>query len=151
AVSIKTPLGYATVFGSDAGISRLSLGELFVEAGDVPEVLKRAEKLLCSYFNGEKVDFSEIPLLLEGTPFQKRVWNALREVPYGEVRTYKWLAHRVGCGSSRAVGRALFANPVPIIVPCHRIVRKDGNIGGFSAGIRWKRYLLELEGWRPNP
>ncbi len=146
-VSLKTPLGYVVIFGDEAGICEIRLGGLPVESRRVPDVLQKAYDLLSLYFEGKKVDFSDVPLIVRGTPFQKRVWNALKNLPYGELKTYKWLADRIGCRSPRAVGRALAANRIPVVIPCHRIVKKDGSLGGFSAGVKWKRFLLELEGW----
>lgn len=146
AVSVETPLGYVVVFGDDRCVLSVRLGVLPVHSKDVPPFLLNVKEMLEAYFTGEKVDFNKIPVRLAGTDFQKRVWVALRKIPYGNVQTYKWLADSIGCPSPRAVGRALSANKIPIIVPCHRIVKKDGTLGGFSSGLKWKRYLLELEG-----
>jgi O-6-methylguanine DNA methyltransferase len=89
--------------------------------------------------------------LSEGTTFQRKVWRAILRIPYGRVRSYKWVAARVGGARyARAVGLALGANPVPILVPCHRIVAHDGSLGGFSCGLRAKRRLLALEGTLPQ-
>ena len=90
----------------------------------------------------------DVPVdLSSGTPFQRQVWRAIVRIPYGRVRSYRWVADRVG-GShyARAVGSALGANPVPIIVPCHRVVTSQGSLGGFTGGLPVKRRLLELEG-----
>ena len=85
--------------------------------------------------------------LSRGTPFQRQVWRAILRIPYGRVRSYRWVADRVGGSQyARAVGHALGANPVPIIVPCHRVVTSDGSLGGFSGGLPVKRKLLQLEG-----
>jgi O-6-methylguanine DNA methyltransferase len=82
-----------------------------------------------------------------GTCFQRKVWKAITRIPYGRVRSYQWVAMRVGGKQyARAVGMALGANPVPIVVPCHRIVAHDGSLGGFSGGLPMKRRLLNLEG-----
>ncbi len=143
-ISLKTPLGYVVIYGDERCVFSVKLGGLPVESKNIPRVLEQAYQLFSLYFEGEPVDFSDLPLMLKGTSFQKRVWKNLRLLPYGEIKTYKWLADKINCRSPRAVGRALAANPVPIIIPCHRIVRKDGTLGGFSAGIKWKRFLLEL-------
>lgn len=83
---------------------------------------------------------------LEGTDFDKKVWLALKEIPYGETKTYKWLAEKTGNSNAyRAVGQALSRNPIPIVFPCHRIIESDGSIGGYSSGINIKRRLLEIE------
>ena len=82
-----------------------------------------------------------------GTTFQRKVWKAIARIPYGRVRSYQWVANRVGGKQyARAVGMALGANPVPIVVPCHRIIARDGSLGGFSCGLPVKRRLLKLEG-----
>ena len=100
---------------------------------------------LQSYFAGELRSF-DLPLLLEGTPFQKRVWNALKEIPYGETVSYKMLAERVGSPKAvRAVGAANGANPIPIILPCHRVIGNNGSLTGFGGGLPLKKKLLALE------
>ncbi len=101
---------------------------------------------LASYFAGEPVVFSQ-KLDLRGTDFQKAVWRELMKIPYGNVRSYKWLAARVGnSNAARAVGNALNANKIPVIVPCHRVIESSGALGGFGGGIELKKNLLELEG-----
>lgn len=110
----------------------------------------RAEGLLKRYFSGKKVDFSTLPLdLTQGTAFQQAVWRKLMEMPYGEVRSYGWVAREIGRPRAvRAVGRACGQNPLPPIVPCHRVVGSNGGLTGYSGrgGIRLKERLLELEG-----
>ena len=100
-------------------------------------------------FGGERVAFS-VPLAdVAATAFQRAVWDSLRGIPYGETRSYGEIACAIGKpGAARAVGRACGANPWPIIVPCHRVVGADGGLGGYSAGVRWKRVLLAVEGAR---
>jgi methylated-DNA-[protein]-cysteine S-methyltransferase len=108
-----------------------------------PPAVKREIR---TYFESGKEDFRlkfEIP---GGTEFEKKVWLALREIPYGETRTYKWLAEQVGKPkASRAVGQALGKNPLPIVLPCHRIIESDGSLGGYSGGVDIKRRLLDME------
>ncbi len=108
-------------------------------------------KALKRYFSGKRVDF-DFPLDLSPySDFQRRVWEVVRTIPYGEIKSYQWVAVRLGDPrGGRAVGGALAKNPVPVIIPCHRVVRKDGRLGGFSApgGIELKRSMLELEGVR---
>ncbi len=85
-----------------------------------------------------------------GTPFQRRVWQAALRIPYGRARSYHWIASKVGGRKyARAVGNALGTNPVPLIVPCHRVVAHDASLGGFSGGLKTKRRLLKLEGTLP--
>ncbi|MHB1325462.1 MAG: methylated-DNA--[protein]-cysteine S-methyltransferase [Thermoleophilia bacterium] len=111
---------------------------------------KKLVHLLESYFSGKRVDFSqpELPLALaDRTPFQANVLAALAAVPYGETITYSGLAAAAGHPRAcRAVGNFMAANPYPVIIPCHRVVRGDGSLGNYSAGESWKRRLLELEG-----
>jgi methylated-DNA-[protein]-cysteine S-methyltransferase len=103
-------------------------------------------KQLDEYLRGERTDFTCQTAFSEGTEFERNVWNALRKVPYGETRTYKWLAEKIGKPRAfRAVGNALGKNPIPIIIPCHRIIESDGSLGGYSSGIGIKRRLLEIE------
>jgi O-6-methylguanine DNA methyltransferase len=101
---------------------------------------------LREYLNLKRKNFT-VTIYFEGaTDFQKVVWNCLKTVPYGETRTYQWLAHEIGKPrASRAVGQALGRNPLPVIIPCHRIIRSDNLLGGYSGGIERKMQLLELE------
>jgi methylated-DNA-[protein]-cysteine S-methyltransferase len=104
-----------------------------------------AMEQLQSYFAGNRKNF-ELPLDLEGTEFQKKVWTALRSIPYGETVSYKELAGRVGSPKAvRAVGAANGANPIPIIIPCHRVIGNDGSLTGFGGGLALKKKLLQLE------
>src|SRR5512147_3084896 len=107
---------------TDRGLSELSFGEVGLDRNDDHPVLQEAIRQLTEYFLGERQEFS-VPLDLHGTPFQLRVWNALLAIPYGETRNYADLARAVGSPKGvRAVGRANGANPVAIIVPCHRVI-----------------------------
>ena len=100
---------------------------------------------LSEYFAGRRTTF-EVELAMAGTPFQHRVWNALREIGYGETRTYGELARRIDRpGAGRAVGAANGRNPIAVIVPCHRVIGAGGALTGFGGGIERKRLLLELE------
>ncbi|MBI4683305.1 MAG: methylated-DNA--[protein]-cysteine S-methyltransferase [Nitrospirae bacterium] len=101
---------------------------------------------LRSYFSGTNSEFRQEIRFLTGTDFEKKVWSALRKIPFGETRSYKWIAGKVGNPSAvRAVGRALSKNPVPIVIPCHRVIESDGSIGGYSSGVDRKIRLLEME------
>ncbi len=108
--------------------------------------LKSVINELLNYFNGNQVNFKSILDLSIGTIFQRKVWDKISEIPYGELRTYKWIASEIGnLNAVRAVGNAVGKNPVPPIIPCHRVIRTDGNLGGFSSGISLKKWLLKLE------
>lgn len=103
------------------------------------------EKELAEYFAGKRREFS-FPLDLRGTDFQKRCWRALLEIPYGETRNYRDIARRVDTIGYRAVGMANHTNPIPIVIPCHRVIAANGTLCGYGGGLETKRYLLNLEG-----
>jgi O-6-methylguanine DNA methyltransferase len=114
------------------------------ELGRVPPELSI---LLIRYFDGDPVDPADLPVDLRGTPFQLRVWNALRRIRRGHVRSYGGIATDIGSPRAmRAVGGAVSRNPIAIVVPCHRIVESGNRLGGFSAGLDRKVRLLDLEG-----
>jgi methylated-DNA-[protein]-cysteine S-methyltransferase len=101
---------------------------------------------LRDYFAGRRVEFNDELDFSAATAFQLGVWRLTRLIPYGETRSYGWLAEQLGkAGAGRAVGQAMARNPLPIIVPCHRVVTSDGKLGGYSEGLAKKRYLLQLE------
>jgi O-6-methylguanine DNA methyltransferase len=105
-----------------------------------------AARQLGEYFLGRRREF-ELELALYGTPFQLRVWRALCAIPYGALRSYGDIARAVGRpGAGRAVGQAVGSNPIPIVIPCHRVIASDGSIGGYSCGLAIKHRLLALEG-----
>lgn len=145
---VKTRLGPITLEVSAEGVTRIHFGAKAPEAAkDAPALFRRAAREITEYFEGKRRRFT-FPLDAEGTEFQKRVWNALREVPYGEVVTYGELARRAGNPSaSRAVGGAMSKNPLPIVVPCHRVIASGRKIGGFTGGLSLKQRLLRLEGF----
>ena len=113
-------------------------------------LLERAEEQILEYLNMQRQVF-DLPLSPAGTDFQKKVWTALREIPYGQTECYGGIARRVGCpGGARAVGMANHRNPIPILIPCHRVVGAKGQFTGYAGGLELKRALLALEG-RKNP
>jgi methylated-DNA-[protein]-cysteine S-methyltransferase len=102
---------------------------------------------LYAYFKGRLNKFKQEIKFISGTDFEHKVWLALKEIPYGETRSYKWIAEMIGSPKAvRAVGQALKKNPLPIVLPCHRVIAFDGSIGGFSCGIEIKKWLLRHEG-----
>jgi len=114
--------------------------------GRAGETLERTRRQLEEYFDHRRTVF-DLPLAPRGTPFQERVWSALRDIPYGTTASYSALARRIGAAdSARAVGAANGKNPIPIIVPCHRVVGTHGALTGFGGGIERKRWLLAHEG-----
>lgn len=119
----------------------------FQSNGRVSSMLADAKAQVMDYLAGKCRDFSVPVDMSQGTAFQRRVWRAILRIPYGRVRSYQWVATKVGGKQyARAVGMALGVNPVPIVVPCHRVVSHDGSLGGFGCGLPMKRRLLKLEG-----
>jgi len=107
--------------------------------GDLPQRIKH-------YLNGKPVSFPDRVDLSWFSSFQRGVWKVTQSIPYGETRTYAWVAGEMGVPkAARATGQALAKNPLPIIIPCHRVICSDGNLGGFGGGVLWKRRLLEIE------
>jgi len=158
-MAVQTAAGWVGLAFSAQGLVELrfpvpsraeALGDLqaaFPAAALLPEdAWASVQEQLRRYFAGERVEF-DAPLDLRGwTPFQRRVWEAARRIPYGETRTYSGLAQEIGAPKAyRAVGSALAANPVPIIIPCHRVLRNDGALGGFGGGLPLKQRLLDME------
>ncbi len=153
---IDSPVGKLKLVGNDDGLAavlwendnpnRVRLGAT-EENGRHP-VLVEAEEQLGEYFAGRRRAFS-VKLNFVGTPFQKKVWSALLEIPFGETRSYQQLAERIGAPkAARAVGAANGKNPISIIGPCHRVIGSSGALTGFAGGLAIKRTLLELEGRR---
>ncbi len=128
------------------------LNDIKSRAGEkiLEESAKDFEKLkkdIADYFNGKEVDFEQNIDLTEFTPFQSAVFAITRNIPYGETKSYRWVAKKVGNPKGcRAVGQALKTNSIPILIPCHRVIEESGKIGGFSPGKGWKEKLLALEG-----
>ncbi len=145
-LSLLTPLGDITLSEEDGAIVALDWGR--GRDRDETPLLRRAAEQLQDYFDGAAGDgFDDLPLQPQGTAFRRRVWEALRRIPAGETRSYLDIAREVGCLSARAIGGANGANPIPILIPCHRVVAADGSLGGYSGaeGQATKRYLLDLE------
>lgn len=155
-----SPFGPLTLVATPVGLCRVGLpGERrasleawvarWVGSGPLeenPAALSEAMAQLREYFSRIRREF-DLPLDLRGTPFQCRVWEELRRIPYGQSVSYGELARRVGRpGAARAVGQAVGANPIPIIVPCHRVVGADSSLVGYGGGLEIKAALLRLEG-----
>lgn len=148
---IESPMGLLTLVATDGVLAGLYMEqqrhrpaeETFGELDDVPFDLVRTQ--LAEYFAGERTEF-DLPLAMAGTEFQRSVWAALREIPYGDTVSYGQLADRLGNpNASRAVGLANGRNPIGIIVPCHRVVGSTGDLTGYGGGIERKRALLAFE------
>ena len=141
---IETPIGRLALCADGDGLCALRFASTGKEMDAAP-LLLQAERELEEYFAGRRTAFS-VPLSMHGTPFQMAVWAALRAIPYGETRSYGELARRIGRpGACRAVGMANHVNPLPILVPCHRVVGADGHLTGYAGGLDVNKYLLELE------
>jgi len=138
-----SPQGIQRLLLQDAARADAALASASLRAGALWD---RARTQLAEYFHGERTIF-QLPVDLHAcSPFERDVLAATATIPYGEVRSYKWLAERVGRPSAaRAIGNALHKNPVPVIIPCHRIVKSDGSLGGYAFGTAWKTRLLALE------
>ena len=149
-LSFLTPLGEMTVFEDGGAIVALDWGRGAhadpARAGEATPLLRQARDQLQDYFDGRRLAF-DLPLAPRGTAFQRRVWDALCRIPPGQTRSYAEIGREVGCRAARAIGQANGANPIPILIPCHRVVGADGSLGGYSGGEgpATKRYLLDLE------
>ena len=152
--TMSSPVGVLTLVATDEGLAGvlwendwphrtpLRVGE----RDDRHLVLIETERQLNEYFSGGRTEFV-LKLDVDGTPFQRKVWNALRTIPFGETRSYGDIAKQIGNpGAMRAVGAANGRNPVSIVVPCHRVIGSDGRLTGFGGGLDAKAFLLALEG-----
>src|SRR5712671_3941072 len=148
----KSPVGPLLLAGEPNALHRVSFegskrsappgADWKLDKKPFAEVIRQLQ----AYFNGELKEF-DLPLAMEGTEFQLRVWNALRAIPYGETISYAQLAQKIGDPKAvRAVGLANACNPIPIIVPCHRVIGSNGSLTGFGGGLANKKKLLDLEG-----
>jgi len=155
----ETPLGWMGLVSSEDGLrevilpirSRRAVLDRIADCGCVPENqdsngLGNLANSFGRYFRGEKVEFSNKIDIAGGTDFDRKVWKIVQKIPRGQTRSYGWIARQVGLPkAARAVGNAVGKNPVPIIIPCHRVIRGDGTLGGFGGGIETKKFLLRLE------
>lgn len=152
---IDSPIRRLLLIADDRGLTHVlfathSLADLGLSRTDVPEtdddpVLQRAVKQLGEYFQGDRTDF-DLPLHIEGPDFEVSTWRAMLTIPFGETISYGEQADRAGHpGAFQAVGAANGRNPIPIIIPCHRVIGADGSLVGFGGGLPMKRFLLDLE------
>lgn len=140
-------LGLRALIWAGAGVDAAqALGPDAPAPGEIPEPYA---SLLRRYLAGERIDPATLPVELVGTPFQRKVWESLRRIPFGQVRSYASIARDIGAPRAmRAVGGANGKNPIAVVVPCHRVVEADMRLGGYTGGLPYKRFLLELEGSR---
>jgi len=157
-IIFNTDMGWLGILGTAAGLRRTTLPHPSAEEvhqlfGDSinyaiwsPHLFKDLTERLKLYLSGHKANFPDELDLSGATVFQRQVWETTRLIPYGETRSYAWVAEQIKKpGAARAVGQALGRNPLPIIVPCHRVLASNGRLGGYSGGIATKRHLLHLE------
>jgi len=151
-VIVQTKLGAFRARYSRRGITALDFPQRTQphpgpSAQKAPSFVRRLGQQLKQYAAGKTVRWSVPVDLSSGTEFQRKVWSALTKIPRGQTRSYAWVARAIGKpDATRAVGTACGANPVPIIIPCHRVIASDGSLGGFGGGLPMKRQLLRLEG-----
>ena len=151
----QSPIGVLALVADDAALRGLSFesGKHGGPPADAQQgtnaIIDATRKQLDAYFAGRSKAF-DLPLAPDGTDFQKRVWRVLATIPFGETRSYGEIAATIGAPrASRAVGAANGRNPIPVIVPCHRVIGADGSLTGFGGGMERKRFLLALEGGEP--
>jgi methylated-DNA-[protein]-cysteine S-methyltransferase len=144
---VDSPIGPLGLISSDEGLRAVLFDGRAIRPEGSSRVLAEAARQLEAYFRGDLVTF-DLPLELHGTEFQRRCWLALAAIPYGQTVSYGEQARRLGLGpdSARAVGAANGQNPLPIVLPCHRVIGANGSLTGFGGGLDVKRYLLEHEG-----
>jgi len=147
AVHLKHPLATLTIIGSNKGLFGVRFGKLPLVglARDASPIQTAVQQILC-YLDGKPITQHIQIDLASATPFQKEVWKITQTIPFGETRSYAWVASQLGNPKkARAIGQAMSANPIPIVIPCHRVIASDGSLGGFSAGLKWKQILLDHE------
>ena len=150
-MQLETPIGPLTITATKKAVTAIRFGTQVPEGStpctgaEATPLLRKAAEEIGDYFAGSRRKFT-LPLAPEGTPFQQKVWEALRTIPYGETRTYKQIAIQIGHNQSfRAVGMASNRNPIAIVIPCHRVIGYDGKLTGYAGGLDIKEQLLELE------
>ena len=144
----NTKIGNIAIIEEDGKIIAIEINKKIQEdiiQKETP-LLKETEKQLLEYLEGKRKTF-DVPLNPKGTKFMKKVWTALQEIPYGEVKTYGQIAKKIGNPkAARAVGMANHRNPIPIMIPCHRVIGSNGKLVGYALGMDRKKFLLKLEG-----
>lgn len=141
----ETVLGSVTFVEKDGALLAVTTHRSYEGVEQETALIKEAHQQLSEYLKGERKEF-DLPLNPKGTDFQKRVWRALCDIPYGETRSYKQIAEAIGNSKAvRAVGMANNRNPITIVVPCHRVIGADGKLVGYGGGLEMKEFLLRLE------
>ena len=159
---LDTSIGQIIIVGAEEGLQKISIhvsrqsalesiAQQFPGSIESPDGFGDLPQRLEQYARGERIIFNDKLDTRDATRFRRAVWEATSSIPYGETRSYEWIAQCIGKpGAARAVGQALKSNLLPIIVPCHRVIGKDGSLTGFSCGIDVKKRLLELEASSPS-
>jgi len=144
---VDSPIGPLGLIASDVALQGVVFDGRGIRSEGSAPVLDEAARQLTAYFEGDLVTF-DVPLELHGTDFQRQCWLALATIPYGQTVSYGEQARRLGLASdkARAVGASNGSNPLPIVLPCHRVIGADGSLTGFGGGLHVKRFLLEHEG-----
>lgn len=143
---MESPIGLLRLESDGECITALAFDAEGSSSEDMPAILHEGQKQLEEYFAGKRRAF-DLPLAANGTAFQQRVWEAVRAIPWGSTSSYQRIAEQIGGNAvARAVGTANGANPIPIIVPCHRVIGADGSLTGYVGGLRRKQWLLRHEG-----
>ena len=148
---VETPLGQLTLWQEGGALVRACWDSPCPAQGQqqYTPVLELAQQQLDAYFAGDGTALEDVPISPTGSAFQQQVWQALRRIPAGQVRSYGQIAHLLGRPkASRAVGRACHTNPLPLFIPCHRVVAASGQLTGYAYGLERKSALLTLEGWQ---
>lgn len=142
---LNTPLGFTKIEGDENGITAITVLNEDIQPDIVPEILQDAVYQLQEYFEGKRTSF-DLTLNPQGTEFQKRVWEALLQIPYGKTTSYLELSKKLGdIKAIRAVASANGKNPLWIVIPCHRVIGSNGDLTGYAGGLHRKKWLLEHE------
>jgi methylated-DNA-[protein]-cysteine S-methyltransferase len=157
-ITFNTDMGWVGILGSERGLRRATLPQRSAQAvcqllGSginyatwAPHSFDDLVQRLNIYFRGDRTTFTDELDLSEATAFQREVWGITRLIPFGETRSYAWMAEQINKPmAAQAVGQALARNPLPIIIPCHRVLTNKGGPGGYNSGLEWKSYLLNME------
>lgn len=143
---LESPIGTCLLEGQGDKVVSIQFGEQLSVTSPSSQGLEKVAQALEEYFAGKREQFEQDWFLFQGTPFQQQVWQALWNIPYGKTRSYKEIGIIIQNEKAvRAIGRCVGSNPLPIVVPCHRVIGSDGTLTGFAYGLETKRWLLELE------
>lgn len=146
-VSDYFEIGYLHLFSDGINITRIDFAEEELMSQISCDILETAKQQLHEYFAGTRQIF-DLPLLPSGTEFQQNIWNILLQIEFGHTKSYEWVSIQHGNKRAiRAVAQAIGKNPIAVVIPCHRVIGKNGSLTGFAGGISRKRFLLEKESW----